>query len=313
MQSKMTIRVATRPSKLAVTQTRQTVALLQSANPDIAFEIVEFSTHGDRNHTSSLTSFGGTGVFVKELEQALLDKHADIAVHSLKDVPTGQPDGLLLASFPKREDHHDVFISRNGNTLEQMPPNFVLGTGSPRRVVQLKKIRPDAICKEIRGNIDTRLQKLYGGEYDAIVLAQAGLNRLATVPKSKELLRVEQCVPAPGQGCIAIECRGGDEAIIERIRKINDAETEQCILAERAFMGTVEGGCKFPLAAYAEKQNEQILLHAIIGDVRSEQFMKETADLSPYHIVIQAQLFATQFKQTCLQAGIDCTAEKQQQ
>lgn len=308
MQKKI-IRVATRPSKLAVTQTKQTVALLQSANPDCIFEIIEFSTQGDRNHKSSLTSFGGTGVFVKELEQALLDNKADIAIHSLKDVPSGQPEGLLLASFPERENPYDLFISKTGETIEHMPPNFVVGTGSPRRIVQLKKLRPDIICIEIRGNIDTRLQKLQDGQYDAIILAQAGVTRLGSELPNKEILNLEHCIPAPGQGCLAIECRSDDTDLINRIRKINHSQTEQCISAERAFMGTVEGGCKFPLAAYAQQVDGTIMLHAIIGDVRSEKFMRETVVISQDSIIEQTQQFASQFKQTCLQAGIDCTAE----
>lgn len=306
MTDRRIVRIATRPSKLAVGQTKIIIGQLQAANPDISFELVPISTLGDRDHASSLTSFGGTGVFVKELEQALLDGRADAAVHSLKDVPSGQPNGLVLASFPQRENPCDVFISRTGLSITEMPAGFILGTGSPRRVLQLLNLRPDAQQRDIRGNIDTRLAKLEAGEYDAIILARAGLNRLGIVPPGATDLDIAQCIPAIGQGCIAIECRAGDSDVYQIIRSINHAATEACVCAERAFMATVEGGCKFPLAAHAVPTVNGVLLNAIIGDLNSMRFRTKEVHLSLQTSEDDATAFAHAFKQECLAEGINC-------
>ncbi len=306
MTDTRTLRIATRPSKLAVGQTKIIIGQLQAANPGISFELVTISTLGDRDHASSLTAFGGTGVFVKELEQALLDGRADAAVHSLKDVPSGQPDGLVLASFPQRENPCDVFISRSGHSIADMPAGFILGTGSPRRVLQLRSLRPDAQLRDIRGNIDTRLAKLQAGEYDAIILARAGLNRLGISHAGAADLTVEQCLPAIGQGCIAIECRAGDSATHQIVRSINHAETEACIRAERAFMAAVEGGCKFPLAAHAVPHRGGVRLRAIIGDLSNGLSRTREILLSLHALETEASAFAYAFKQDCLAEGINC-------
>lgn len=306
MTNNRILRIATRPSKLAVGQTKIIVSQLQAANPDVRFELVTISTLGDRDHASSLTAFGGTGVFVKELEQALLDGRADAAVHSLKDVPSGQPHGLQLASFPERENACDVFISRSGKRIEDMPQGFILGTGSPRRVLQLLKLRPDAQLRDIRGNIDTRLAKLDAGEYDAIILARAGLNRLGLAPAGATDLDMRQCIPAIGQGCIAIECRADDPETRQIMRSINHSETEACIRAERIFMATVEGGCKFPLAAHAVPSLGGILLRAIIGDLSNGLSRTREVQLSLAGLNNEAAVFANKFKTECLSEGINC-------
>jgi hydroxymethylbilane synthase len=266
--------VATRPSLLAYTQTEQTVNLLRAQNPDCEYEIVKFSTHGDKVTDKPLTAFGGTGVFVKELENAILEGKADFAIHSLKDVPSIQPDELVLASFPQRESPCDVVLTRDGKTVSELGENCVIGTGSPRRIVQIAAVQPTAEFKEIRGNIDTRLQKLADGQYDAIVLAAAGLNRLGKSPAATSILSTEVCLPAIGQGAIAIECRKDDAETIQMLRSINHTETEIAIKAERSFMLTVGGGCKFPLAAYATISGSAIHLEAMTGDHKAYKMVR---------------------------------------
>nr|WP_320119620.1 hydroxymethylbilane synthase [uncultured Marinifilum sp.] len=297
--------VATRPSLLAYTQTQQTVDLLQKANPDVEFEIKKFSTKGDRVLNRSLTEFGGTGLFVKELEHAMLEGEADIAVHSLKDVPSFHPEGLKLVSFPQREDVRDVFLSRNAQTIENMPQGFVLGTGSPRRKVQMAALRSDIKFKEIRGNIDSRIQKMIDGEYDAIILAAAGMNRLGKEFDEKLLLDVDQSIPAIGQGAIAIECRADDLQTIQIIEKVNHKPTMQAVLAERAFMAEIEGGCKFPLAAHALVLDEILTMIAIVGDVNTNEFIVEQIEVNVAESINKAKELAVIMKAICKDKGIN--------
>jgi hydroxymethylbilane synthase len=266
--------VATRPSLLAFTQTQQTVALLKAKNPDCEFEIVKISTHGDAVTDKPLTAFGGTGLFVKELENAILEGKAHFAVHSLKDVPSIQPEGLVLAAFPTRQDPRDVLLIRNGLTLEELNENCVIGTGSPRRMVQIAALKSTAIFVDLRGNIDTRLKKLEEGQYDAIVLAAAGLKRLGKHIDETTFLPVDVCIPAIGQGAIAIECKANDEETIALLRTINDPATETAIIAERSYMKTIGGGCKFPLGAYATVENEVINLSVMLGNHHTGQIIR---------------------------------------
>jgi len=266
MNTKKKYIVATRPSLLAYTQTEQTVNLLRAAHPDCEFEIVKFSTTGDKVTDKPLTQFGGTGVFVKELENAILDGRADFAIHSLKDVPSIQPEELILAAFPKRENPCDVLLIRDGKNLEDLADDSIIGTGSPRRILQVAVLKPHAQFTELRGNIDTRINKLENGQYDAIVLAAAGLNRLGKLIDTDSILSTEVCLPAIGQGAIAIECKKDDLETIEMLRFINHYETEIAIKAERSFMLTIGGGCKFPLAAYATINGNSIHLEAMTGD-----------------------------------------------
>jgi len=266
--------VATRPSLLAYTQTQQTVELLKAKNPDCEFEIVKISTHGDAVTNKPLTAFGGTGVFVKELENAILEGKADFAIHSLKDVPTIQPDKLMLAAFPTREDPRDVLLIRNGLSINQLNDHCVIGTGSPRRMVQIAELKPTATFVDLRGNIDTRLRKLDEGQYDAIVLAAAGLNRLGKQIDEKAFLPVDLCIPAIGQGTIAVECRKDDEETIALLRTINNQDTETVTVAERSFMKTIGGGCKFPLGAYATIENETVQLSVMLGNHHTQQIIR---------------------------------------
>ena len=305
MISKKKIVVATRPSLLAYTQTLQTVELLRKANPEIEFEVRKFSTQGDRVLNRTLTEFGGTGVFVKELEHALLEHEADFAVHSLKDVPTDHPAGLELVAFPEREDARDVFMTREGSSLEDMPQGFVLGTGSPRRKVQFANLRKDIKFKEIRGNINSRFQKLMDGEYDAIILAAAGLNRMGQKYDENLLLDVDLCIPAIGQGSIAIECRSNDSETIAILKKVNHRDTELAVLAERAFMAEIEGGCKFPLAAHAVVSDNILNMVAIVGDLKTNEFIVEGIEILVDESIEKAKELAIKMKTICKEKGIN--------
>ncbi|PKQ60276.1 hydroxymethylbilane synthase [Labilibaculum filiforme] len=305
MISKKKIIVATRPSLLAYTQTMQTVEILRNANPEIEFEVKKFSTQGDRVLNRSLTEFGGTGVFVKELEHALLENEADIAIHSLKDVPSGHPAGLDLVAFPEREDARDVFLTRDGSSFEDMPEGFILGTGSPRRRVQFANLRKDIEFKEIRGNIDSRFQKLIDGEYDAIILAAAGLNRMGREYDDNLLLDIDLCIPAIGQGALAIECRSNDLETIAILEKVNHRETEIAVKAERAFMAEIEGGCKFPLAAHAVVTDNIVNMLAIVGDLKTNQFIVEEIEVSVEESAEKSKELAMKMKEICKEKGIN--------
>ncbi|RZT96056.1 hydroxymethylbilane synthase [Ancylomarina subtilis] len=305
MSPKKKLIVATRPSLLAYTQTMQTVELLQKANPDIEFEVKKFSTQGDRVLNRSLTEFGTTGLFVKELEHALLEGEADIAVHSLKDVPSFHPKGLKLVAYPEREDSRDAFLTRDGQLIEDMPEGFVLGTGSPRRRVQLAHIRPDIVFKDIRGNIDTRKQKLMDGEYDAIILAAAGMNRMGKSASEDCLMDVDMCIPAIGQGAIAIETRSDDAETIARVARVNHKPTELAVLAERAFMAEIEGGCKFPLAAHAVVDGNLLNMIAIVGDLQSGDFIVESIEVPVEDSVAKSTDLAQKMKAICAEKGIN--------
>ncbi|MBN1969489.1 MAG: hydroxymethylbilane synthase [Candidatus Delongbacteria bacterium] len=280
---KRKIVVATRPSLLAVTQTKQTVEFLKPYFTGYDFEIKTFSTIGDRVTDKALTSFGNTGVFVKELENALQNYEADLAIHSLKDVPTAVPENLIHIAFPPRESPEDLFVTRDGKYIMEMPQNFICGTGSPRRMIQIMQLRSDVIFKELRGNIDTRLEKLNRGDYDAIILAKAGLNRLG-----KNIIHTEfstsEMIPAISQGIISIECRKDDLQLLDILGKINTEEEKAVIFSERAYMRHIEGGCKFPLAAFSTISNNKLFISGMAGNVSQNMMVKESisGDISDY-------------------------------
>lgn len=297
--------VATRGSLLARTQTEQTVAAIQKQNTDSTFEINQFSTMGDQITDKPLVSFGGTGVFVKELENALIDNKADIAIHSLKDVPSNIPAGLELVCFPKRELTNDLFLSNNNVSIFDMPQGFKCGTGSPRRIIQLMKLRPDAQFSDLRGNIDTRLRKLEENQYDAIILAAAGMNRLGkSFPKSA-ILSVEDLLPAVGQGAIAIECRADDKRTIEAVRKINDEATEIAVKTERVFMAVIEGGCKFPLAAYATVSGNKVLLDVLAGQLTTGKYLRRIEETTIDKASEMAKRMADTLLEDCQKQNIN--------
>lgn len=263
---KKTIRVITRGSLLAVTQTNQAVDLLRQANPECAFKVLTIKTTGDKVTDRPLSSFRGTGVFVKELQNALLENKADLAVHSLKDIPVEEPEGLILAAFPEREDVRDLLLSHDNGTFNELKEGARVGTSSPRRFVQLQSVRRDLRFSDLRGNLDTRLKKLEDGLYDAIIMAAAGMNRLGIQYPNKAPLPFDICLPAVGQGALALECRKDNKSLIHITRSINHVHTMREITAERNFLSTLGGGCSMPIAAYAKISKDTLRIDGIVGD-----------------------------------------------
>lgn len=261
-----TIKIATRPSRLAVTQSQLVADMLKAKNPAFEFELVKITTHGDKDQATPISQFGGTGVFVKELEKALLDGVADLAVHSLKDVPSKQAEGLDLVSYPLREDTRDVLITKDGIGWRDLVKGAIVGTSSPGRLAQLKRLRPDLQFKEIRGNVDTRINKVQNGDYDATILAAAGLNRLGIKFPNKAIFQLREMVPSPGQGALVLQCRAGDAEIRNVGQSINHPITEAAVHYERQFMALMDGGCRHPLAANIAIWDDDIAYRFLIGD-----------------------------------------------
>ncbi|MBB6451934.1 hydroxymethylbilane synthase [Salirhabdus euzebyi] len=259
--------IGSRKSNLALTQTNWVIKQLEKLNLPYTFEVKKIMTKGDKILDVTLSKVGGKGLFVKEIEQAMFDKEIDFAVHSMKDMPSELPEGLIIASIPEREDHRDAFISKDGKTgLMDLPEGAIVGTSSLRRGAQVLVQRPDLKIKSVRGNIETRLRKLKEEDYDAIILAAAGLQRMGWSSEIvTEFLAPDVCVPAVGQGALAIECREEDKEVRELLAKINDAETTRTVTAERTFLHLLEGGCQVPIAGYAYLDGEEVVLSALVS------------------------------------------------
>lgn len=257
--------LATRGSKLALAQSEYVAALIRASRPDVEVELRIVQTRGDLVLDRALSKIGDKGLFVKEIEQALIDRTADLAVHSCKDLPSATPDGLVLAAFPRRADPRDVLISRHGLRLADLPQGARVGTSSLRRMCQLRHLRPDLLIVNLRGNVDTRLRKARGEDYDAIVLAAAGLERLSLDAEITEYFPPAALLPMVAQGALAIECRADDAGLIDLLRTLSDPATESAVRAERAFLRRLEGGCQVPIAAYATVQDGAIQLDGLIG------------------------------------------------
>ncbi|MDP9500385.1 hydroxymethylbilane synthase [Bisgaard Taxon 45] len=267
------LRIATRQSPLALWQANYVKARLEKKHTDLVVELVPMMTKGDVILDTPLAKMGGKGLFVKELEHALLEGRADIAVHSMKDVPMQFPAGLMLSTICQREDPHDAFVSNSYRTFMDLPSGAVVGTSSLRRQCQLKQLRPDLCIHSLRGNVGTRLAKLDNGDYDAIILAAAGLIRLGQQQRITSLIDVTQCLPAVGQGAVGIECR--QEAEIERLlAPLADPETTACVLAERAMNRHLQGGCQVPIAGYAIIEEGQLFLRALVGEVEGSRILR---------------------------------------
>jgi len=245
------IRIATRTSPLALWQAHSVRDLLQAHYPELTIELLPLSTKGDREQSTSLAKIGGKGLFLKELESALLDHSADLAVHSMKDVTAQLPDGLVISTVLERHNPFDALVSNQYNSLESIPDNAVIGTCSPRRQAQLLKVNPTFKIVELRGNVGTRLAKLDAGDFDATVLACAGLERLGLEARIEQSIAVEHCLPAVTQGTIGIEIRDTDDHIKQLLAPLNHGATATRTEAERAFSATLNGGCSAPIAAYA--------------------------------------------------------------
>ncbi len=260
------IRIATRQSPLALWQAEHVAALLVKAFPRIKTELVKMVTRGDKVLDAPLAKIGGKGLFVKELEQGMLEGSADIAVHSMKDVPIEFPEGLHLSAILVREDPTDAFVSNMYSTLNELPANAKIGTSSLRRECQLKEQFPYAEVMPLRGNVNTRLAKLDAGHYDAIILASAGLKRLAMTDRIAQSLDANTSLPAVGQGAIGIECRVDDAEINAMLRVLHDAETGLCVTAERAMNKRLNGGCQVPIAGFAQLIEGQIFMRGLVGN-----------------------------------------------
>lgn len=258
--------IATRESPLAFWQAEHVQALLRERYPEKDVKLLGMTTKGDQILDKTLSKIGGKGLFVKELEVAMQEGAAHLAVHSLKDVPMELPEGFVLAAVSSREDPRDAFVSPRYETLESMPAGSVVGTASLRRELMLRSKFPHLVVKPVRGNVGTRLRKLDSGEYDALIMASAGLKRLGLEERIREIISDEISLPSPGQGALGLECLADDEKTREAVAFINDEQTRACCLAERAVSRALGGSCQVPLAAYATIADSTMRLRALIGD-----------------------------------------------
>ncbi len=272
-----TVRIGTRGSRLALAQTNMALAALRAMAPEFSYEVVVIRTRGDRDLRTPLSQMGGRGVFVVELERALLQGEIDIAVHSLKDLPSRLAPGLALAAFPRRDDPRDCLVSRDGRTLAELPPGAVVGTGSPRRAAQLRALRPDLTVADIRGNVDTRLRKVMEGGYDAAVLALAGLERLGLAGRVAQVFAPEEMLPAAGQGAIVLEAREDDTAVLALCRAADNPSVRAAVAAERAFEARFGGGCNAVVAALAVAEGDSLWLRGLAADVGGKSFFRGEA------------------------------------
>ena len=296
-----TLKIATRQSPLALWQANYVKDRLQQLYPDLTIELVPMVTKGDVILDSPLAKIGGKGLFVKELENALLTQEADIAVHSMKDVPMQFPEGLGLAVICQREDPRDAFVSHSYRTFAELPQGAVVGTSSLRRQCQLKALRPDLDIRSLRGNVGTRLSKLDNGDYDAIILASAGLIRLGLADRIASFIDVEQSLPAAGQGAVGIECRTDDAQVQALLAPLAGAETTYCVLAERAMNNHLQGGCQVPIGGYAVLQQGQLYLRALVGDIDGSRIIRAEGKSA----VENAEVLGVQIAEQLLAQGAD--------
>jgi hydroxymethylbilane synthase len=275
--SKMILKIGTRASKLALAQSQWVKAHVEARHPGVLVELVNIKTTGDKILDSPLSKIGGKGLFVKEIEDALIEKRVDVAVHSMKDVPAMLPDGLILSTFPKREDPHDALISKDGLSLDQLPYGAKVGTSSLRRAAQLLHIRRDLDLAPLRGNVDTRLKKLQSGDFSAIILATAGLKRLGLEGHITSVISTDQILPAIGQGALGLETRADDQDTMRIIEFLNHEETEITVRAERAFLHELEGGCQVPIAGFARLEGEIVRLIGMVAELDGTRLIRDQA------------------------------------
>lgn len=318
MEKRNKIVIATRGSKLALWQAEWVRRELGKINPDLTVVLNKIKTTGDKILDVPLAQVGGKGLFVKEIEEAMLRGEADLAVHSMKDVPTDLPEGLHLSSICKREDPRDAFIkafsnqqSANSrgkkiNSFMELPQGAHVGTSSLRRRCQLLNKRPDIKITQLRGNVDTRLRKLDEGQFDAIILATAGVKRLGYADRITEFLPPEISLPAIGQGAVGIECRIDDEFINNLLHNLNHKETAVCVRSERAFLRKLEGGCQVPIAAYARLENSEsrttnskLIIEGLVGSVNGKTLIKDTIEGKPE----EAEVLGTTLAEKLLSEG----------
>ncbi len=294
-----TLKIATRQSPLALWQAEHIRARLEAMHADLTVELVTFVTQGDKILDTPLAKIGGKGLFVKELEAALMDGRADLAVHSMKDVPMALPEGLSLAVICEREDPLDAFVSNHYASFADLPQGAKVGTSSLRRKCQILKARPDIEIIDLRGNVGTRLSKLDDGQYDAIILASAGLKRLGLEQRIRHTIQPDLSLPAVGQGALGLECRSQDQAVLDLILPLMHAETNICVRAERAFNAYLEGGCQVPIAGYATLQNGQLQIEGRVGSVDGQTILKAVQFGAPE----QAEMLGEELAKALLAQG----------
>ncbi|BFM34287.1 porphobilinogen deaminase [Acinetobacter seohaensis] len=294
-----TLKIATRQSPLALWQAEHIRARLEAMHADLTVELVTFVTQGDKILDTPLAKIGGKGLFVKELEAALMDGRADLAVHSMKDVPMALPEGLSLAVICEREDPLDAFVSNHYASFADLPQGAKVGTSSLRRKCQILKARPDLEIIDLRGNVGTRLSKLDDGQYDAIILASAGLKRLGLAERIRHTIQPDVSLPAVGQGALGLECRSQDQAVLDLILPLMHAETNVCVRAERAFNAYLEGGCQVPIAGYATLQNGQLQIEGRVGSVDGQTILKAVQFGAPE----QAEMLGEELAKALLAQG----------
>lgn len=295
------VRIATRKSALALWQAHYVKTQLERHHQQLTVRIVPMSTKGDKILDTPLAKIGGKGLFVKELELAMLEGVADIAVHSMKDVPVDFQPELMLHTICEREDPRDAFVSNHYQSLHQLPKNSVVGTSSLRRHCQIRHHRPDIQIKDLRGNVNTRLAKLDAGEYDGIILAAAGLIRLELSHRITEFLPINYLLPANGQGAVGIECRTNDHQMQALLTALEHPPTRFCVLAERAMNRRLEGGCQVPIAAYATLADQQLTLQGLVGSLDGQQVLRAQLQGS----MLDAESLGIRLAEQLLERGAD--------
>ena len=275
---KAVLRIGTRQSLLALWQSNHIAACLRKQYPECEVVLKKIVTKGDRILDVPLAQIGGKGLFTKEIEEDLLSGEVDLAVHSLKDMPTVLPEGLCLTAITERANVGDAFVSNKYDSFAELPLGAVVGTSSLRRKAQLLAARPDLTIRDLRGNVDTRLRKLDEGLYDAVILAAAGLERLGHGDRIKDIIPSSVCLPAVGQGALAIECRTADAEVRQMLDFLNDMPTVHATNAERAFLGLVEGGCQVPIGVHADVEGEKIKIEAIIAALDGSTVLRDTIE-----------------------------------
>jgi hydroxymethylbilane synthase len=294
------LKIASRASKLALVQSNYICNLLKNLSSNIEISIIEISTKGDRDKSDFLYKTDSMGFFTSEVENALLDGRADLAVHSLKDLPTACTEGLVVAAIPKRESVADALIaSSQVASIAALPAGATVGTSSLRRIAQLRKLRDDIKCVPLRGNVETRVSKVATGKVDAAVIACAGLNRLGLADKISAILPPQEFLPAPAQGALAVQIRTDDNELGELVLKLDDKQSRIAVEAERAILSSMHGGCSIPLGVYSQISGDNMIIDAVISDVKGDKYIKRSIN---GHIN-QANVFAEKLAQELLTSG----------
>jgi hydroxymethylbilane synthase len=273
----MRLRIGTRGSQLALAQSQWVKESIEARYPDVRVELIRIKTEGDKVLDSPLGNIGGKGLFVKEIEEALVRKDVDLAVHSMKDVPADIPEDLEISVFPAREDPRDAFVSDRYKSIHDLPRGASVGTGSLRRSAQLLRLHPDLRVIPMRGNVDTRLRKMESGDFQAIILACAGLRRLGLEERISQALPTEVFLPAIGQGALGLEMRKGDQALRELLGFFNHEETELAVRGERSFLKALEGGCQFPIAGYGRSEGDTLVVQGMVAELDGTGLIRDEA------------------------------------